>query len=200
MRAHERFFREIDEEWRGPAIGKIALRVIGSAALLLQTDYARGTNDGDVLETASITGAIKKELLALAGRGTRLHTRHGIYVDVVASGLPFLPHGPTWHPLSELNGTLRVFAVEVLDVVDVVVSKLKRFHADDQSDVKAMIDRDLVPHALLVDRFRSAADVFGGDARAEELPRYVRNLHRVERDLLDVAESEIDLPPWISDE
>ncbi len=200
MRAHERFFREIDEKWRGPATDKIPLRVIGSAALMLQTDYARGTNDGDVLETASITGEIKKALLAVAGKGTKLHTRHGIYVDVVASGLPFLPHGPMWHALTELNGTLRVFEVEVLDVVDVVVSKLKRFHADDQSDVKAMVDRDLVPHAVLVERFRSAADVFSGDARAEDLPRYVRNLHRVERDLYGVAESEVELPAWVSDE
>jgi hypothetical protein len=106
----------------------------------------------------------------------------------------------TWHPVIELNGTLHVFAVEELDVVDVVVTKLKRFHADDQSDVQAMVDRDLVPHALLVDRFRSAADLFGCDARADELPRYVRNLHRVERDLFGVAESEIELPAWVADE
>ena len=68
MRAHERFFREIDEKWRGPATDKIPLRVIGSAALMLQTDYARGTNDGDVLETASITGEIKKALKVKAAK------------------------------------------------------------------------------------------------------------------------------------
>jgi hypothetical protein len=32
------------------------------------------------------------------------------------------------------------------------------------------------------------------------LPRYVRHLHRVERDMLGVPESEIELPPWIADE
>jgi hypothetical protein len=153
-----------------------------------------------VLETASVTGDIKNALLALAGKGTKLHTRHGIYVDVVPSGLPFLPHVRRWHALPDLDGTLRVFDVEVLDVVDVVVSKLVRFHAADQSDVTAMVDRDLVPHAVLVERFRSAADVFSADARAEDLPRYVRNLHRVERDLLGVAESDIELPAWVSDE
>ena len=196
----EDFFREIDHAWRVPPDSKIELRVLGSAALMLQTDYTRATSDGDVLETASITGEIKSLLFALAGKGTRIHLRHGIYLDIVAGGLPFLPQGPLWHPLGELNASLTTFNVVVLDVVDLVVSKLKRFHANDQSDVKAMTDRDLVPHGLLVSRFRSAVDVFSGDARAEDLPRYVRALHRVERDMLGVPESDIELPPWIADE
>jgi hypothetical protein len=40
------------------------------------------------------------------------------------------------------------FRIEVLDVVDVVVSKLKRFHANDLRDIEAMVDRDLVPHTV----------------------------------------------------
>lgn len=197
---HEDFFREIDRAWRAPRDAKIELRVLGSAALMLQTDYVRGTNDGDVLETASLTGEIKGLLLALAGKGTRIHERHGIYLDVVAGGLPFLPHPSQWHSLAEMNASLRTFKVSVLDVVDVVVSKLKRFHANDQSDVKAMIDRELVTHDRLVARFRTAVDVFSGDARAEDLPRYVRHLHRVERDMFGVGESEIELPGWIDDD
>lgn len=160
---HEDFFREIDRAWRGPRDAKIELRVLGSAALMLQTDYVRGTNDGDVLETASLTGEIKSMLLAMAGKGTRIHQRHGIYLDVVAGGLPFLPHPPRWLPLAEMNASLGVFEVAVLDVVDVVVSKLKRFHANDQSDVKAMIDRELVPH----DRTQSPeAGLFRGRSRS----------------------------------
>jgi hypothetical protein len=85
----------------------------------------------------------------------------------------------------------------VLDVVDVVVSKLKRFNANDQSDIDAMIERGLVPHDRLIDRFRAAVDEFMGDARAEDLPKYVANLHRVERDMLVVPETEIELPSWI---
>ncbi len=35
------------------------------------------------------------------------------------------------------------------------------------------------------------------EARAADLPRFAGNLHRVERDLLGVDESEIDLASWI---
>jgi hypothetical protein len=97
----------------------------------------------------------------------------------------------------EINRVLDHLELRVLDVVDVVVSKLKRYHANDQSDIDAKIDLGLVPHERLVERFRAAFDVFSGDARAEDLPKYVANLHRVERDMLVVTETEIELPSWI---
>jgi hypothetical protein len=43
----------------------------------------------------------------------------------------------------------------------------------------------------------SIIDSFSMDARAEDLPRYVKNLHTVERDFFGVEESEIELPPWV---
>ena len=62
---------------------------------------------------------------------------------------------------------------------------------------EAMIVADHVPHALLIERFRLAVEMFSMDARADELPRYVRNLHQAERDLFGVEETEIELPDWI---
>ena len=61
-------------------------------------------------------------------------------------------------------------------------------HGNDQSDIEVMIDRALVAHAELPDRFRTAVDAFKGNVHAEELLRYVRNLHRVDRDLFAAAE------------
>lgn len=165
------FFREIDARWNGPPGTRVRLRILGSSALILQTDYERGTKDSDVLETHDVTADVKKRLLDLAGAGTDLHTRHRIYLDVVPNGIPFLPRRAVYHGLTDLNATLRHLALEVLDVVDVVVAKLKRFHANDRSDIAAMVDLDLVPHEQLVSRFREAADSFAGDARVEELPR-----------------------------
>ncbi len=111
MRALEEFFQDLDGHWRGPIDARIRLRLIGSAALMLQTDYRRGTKDSDVLETTNLTDEIKTRLLAIAGKNSPLFERHRLYLEIVAPGLPFLPHGPAWHTLAALNGMRSVCPV-----------------------------------------------------------------------------------------
>ncbi|MFO0586386.1 MAG: DUF6036 family nucleotidyltransferase [Polyangiaceae bacterium] len=195
----DRFLADLDRTWRGERGPKIRLRVIGSTALMLQTSYVRGTKDSDVLQTTPIDDALKARLLEHAGPGTPLHKRHKIYLDIVGNGIPLLPGSPLWHPNAPLNEKLQTFEVEVLDVVDVVVSKLKRFAADDRSDIEAMIKMDRVPHDQLLERFRDAVDVAAYGAGARELRRYVDNLHRIERDSFVSEPTPIELPPWIDD-
>jgi hypothetical protein len=191
------FFRDLDGRWGAPPPARIRLRIIGSSALMLQTDYERGTKDSDVLETGELTPDVKARLLRLGGVGSDLHTRHKLYVEIVPNGTPFLRQKALYHSQAALNAVLRCFELEVLDVVDVVVAKLKRFHASDRSDIESMVERELVPHDELVSCFRQAVDYHSGDARADEFPTYVRNLHTVERDILGVAETAIELPDWI---
>ena len=59
-----------------------------------------------------------------------------------------------------------------------------------------MVERDLIPHQRLIARFKAAVEAYEMDARIEELPKYIENLHRVERDMLGVSETDIDLPGW----
>lgn len=197
MSVIEELFVDVDGSWKWPASHKIPLRIIGSAALMLQASYARGTKDSDVWETSALTTDTKKRLREIAGPGSTLHTKHRLYIDVVPNGLPFLPQAPRCHDLVDLSRRLTHFELEALDVVDVVVSKLKRFNAMDVSDIEAMVDRSLVPHEALIRRFQAAVDWFAMDARGEDLPKYVRNLHAIERDMFDVEETEIDLPGWV---
>ena len=82
-------------------------------------------------------------------------------------------------------------------MIEVVVSKLKRFSANDRSDISAMVALDLVPHDQLLRRFHNAVDRFSFDARADDLPKYIRHLNEVERDEFDVEESVIELPDWV---
>src|ERR1044071_10260694 len=89
------FFVEIDRRWRLPRRpDKVRLSLIGCGALLLQADYQRGTKDSDVFETTDLREDTKTELCALAGKGTDLAVRHRHYIDIVANGIPFLPHEP----------------------------------------------------------------------------------------------------------
>jgi hypothetical protein len=154
------------------------------------------TTDSDILGSASLDANTKARLLHLAGPGTNLHRRHGMYVQIINEAIPFLPQVPVWHSVGALNKLVHL-DITVLDVVDVVVSKLKRFHARDSADIAAMIELGLVPHERLIERFRMAVDWFAYDARADELPKYCANLNRVERDFLAVEETEIVLPSWI---
>lgn len=194
MRAIENFLRAIDDHWVASNV-RIRLHVIGSAALMLQADYERGTTDSDLLETAELDDDTKSRLRRLAGRNSRLHVRHGMYLQIVHGAIPFLPQQPNWRPVKQLENLVH-FEVVALDVVDVVVSKLKRFDARDAVDIRAMINQGLVSHGDLVARFNQAVEWFKFDARAEDLPRYCKNLNRVERDLLGVVETEFDLT-WI---
>lgn len=189
------FLRDIDRSWESASSGhRIKLQVFGCSALLLQTSYQRLTKDSDVLETSDHTAEVKAQLERLAGRGTKLHALHRLYIEIVPNGIPFLPHVPKWHALGI---ALQSFDVSVLDVTDVVVSKLARFNADDRSDIDAMIEGGHVTHEHYVRRFRDAVDERSTDARADQLPLFVERFHTVERDMFGVEETEIPLASWI---
>ena len=192
----EQFLLELDALW-GDADPKLAVKIIGSTALMLQAEYLRGTKDSDVLGGEPVDGAVKRKFEELAGPGSHLHELHKVYLDVVPPGLPFFPHPPRFIPLEPLNARLRSFQVSVLEVVDVVVSKLKRFNGNDRDDIRAMVDMELVEHDTLIDRFRSAVDRFGMDARANDLPIIIKHLHWVERECFSCRPTPIQLPPWV---
>jgi hypothetical protein len=191
---------EIDRAWSLAVPGKVELKIIGAAALLLQAGYGGGTKDSDIFETANLTPPIQAHLLELAGSGTTLAKRHRMYVEVVRNGIPFLRQRAIWHPQTALNGQLHRLHVEVLDVVDVAVSKLKRLSPSDEAHIEAMVEAGLLPHHGVVSCFNEAVDAFLGDAREEDLPKYVANLHRIERDTYGVAPTAIELPSRLTDE
>lgn len=163
-------------------------------------DAFQSTDEGqDILEATGLDDAARDQLIMLAGPDTRLARKWSLHVQVVMRAIPFLPRPATWRPIAiaRIGDSL---AVEALDVTDVVVSKLKRFDARDRNDIDAMIRGGHVERRALVQRFSSAFDGFLGDARADDLPRYVANLNQVERDMFGVEdETAFELPDWVDD-
>lgn len=162
------FFTELDRLWRPAPAEKIPLQIIGSAALMLQAGYERGTKDSDILETAALIGPVGEKLLSLAGKNSDLNKRYGIYLDIVGSGIPFLPVKPVFNVLPVFGG-LKNFKITALDITDVAVSKLKRFTSNDAADIRAVVEKRLIDPGLLVSRFRAAVDAYSTDARAEDV-------------------------------
>lgn len=196
MTPFETFLQDLDRLYAGkrPAgAARIGLRILGSVALMIQADYVRGTKDGDVLESAPINHAIKRELLELGGKQTALANRHGIYLDIVPSGILFLPGASVYHPLPELSAALACFDVQVMDITDACVTKLKRFSGNDQADLAAMVKLGKLDHAHFLDRFRSAIDHCRGQAFSDDYPKIVDRFHQAERDIFLVPETPIDL-------
>ncbi len=196
MTPFEIFLQDLDRLYiaqRPAEAPKVRLRILGSMALMIQADYIRGTKDGDVLESAPIHRGIKSELLALGGKGTGLANRHGIYLDIVPSGILFMPSAVTYRPLLEFSSALSCFEVEVMDITDACVTKLKRFNGNDQADLAAMVQFQKLDHDHFLDRFLSAIDHCRGQAFADDYPKFVEHFHQVERDIFLVPETPVDL-------
>lgn len=192
------FLLDLDKEWKVLEKEPILLSIIGSTALFLQTDYERGTKDTDFLEVEEISEEVSKALLELGGKDSRLHKRHRLYLEIVKRPIPFLPPHPNFIPYDSLS--LKNFKLQILDVVDVVVSKLKPFRFQDLNDIREMVKRHLVDPDKLLERFLLAKERWLIDARAPKLKSYIENLHEVQRELLLVPETPIELPDWIEEE
>lgn len=192
------FFLALDDAWKPVGREPIPLEIIGSAAIMLQCDgYDRGTKDSDVLESRESRPEVDAQLKELAGdRDKPLFKQNRFYIDIVRRGIPFLPAKPVFNTVPGL--TLKNFVVTALHPSDIVVSKLKLYRPEDSDDIRALADRGLLDHGLIVKRFLLAAERFALDARAEDVPRYLKNLRRVERDILAVEPAAIELPPECS--
>jgi hypothetical protein len=188
------FFEDVDKAWVRAGHRALTLSVIGSTALMLQTDYKRITKDSDVIETTDLTPELQKALLSIAGADTELFKRHRLYIDIVPPGLPLLPQQPLWRPLPTSGKPFQRLSVRVLDIVDVVISKLKRFNANDRADVTAMVERKLVSHGQLLARFTETLDFRSWD---EQSPTYARNFNAIERDAFVCEETQFAFPDWM---
>ena len=57
---------------------------------MFQTDYARGTKDSDILQTANLTAAINGYLISLAGKGSPLFDRRAFDRRSICTGYTYL--------------------------------------------------------------------------------------------------------------
>lgn len=142
--------------------------------MVLRYGGTETTKDLDVLSPAD---DIVLEMAVYAARGSALHSKTGVYLDVVA---PIHPIAPGTRDRAKRIPIDRIARLEirVLDPVDLIITKVQSYRAGDQEDI-AQLTRspDFDPYALLERWSETRVDYKGEtvqrdmDARVNELIR-----------------------------
>ncbi len=162
------FLKSLDEHLRQDR--EIELFLGGGAAILLAYDGKLATVDVDCIGQKS---GLLLELSELSKKGSEIHRLTKLYLDVVPPGL--FPSDLGWRnrtvPVNVPE--LRRIKLRVLEVHDLIISKLKRFAGKDRQDVRDLCGRTEVNVETLRSRYREARLLRDYDER-EEMDRNFR--------------------------
>jgi hypothetical protein len=147
---------------RVPSNEKTVLYLGGGAAILLVYDGQLRTDDVDLI--GERTGLLKR-LSEEAGKGSELHRATDYYLDIVPPGL--FPQEWGWRSRTtrlELPG-LQHIELRVLELHDLILSKLKRFAGKDQEDIRGLCEREEFDIDILRSRYTGARLPYDHDER-----------------------------------
>ena len=139
--------RDIDKKLVQP----VELRCIGGFAIAMLYGLPRPTVDVDYLSVVPLDETANLE--SLAGKGSALHTKHGVYVQHV--GIVTVPGSYEDRLIPIFPSTCRSLRLFGLDAYDLALSKLERNSARDREDVKFLARAVPLDPTILEDRYRS---------------------------------------------
>ena len=123
------FLQDLDQELNGPT----ELHCFGGFVVAECYGVTRSTADIDVLESRGTTLA---EIARLAGRGSHLHKRHKVFVDVVT--VADVPDGYEERLTRLRTDSLKNLQLRVFERHDLVLAKLTRNSDRDRADVESI--------------------------------------------------------------
>jgi len=139
------FLAEIDAS----AHEDIELHCLGGFVVTAVYGLARPTADVDVLVIAP--RAESEHLLSLAGKGSALHRKHGLYLDLVT--VATVPENYDQR-LTEISpGAFKHLHLYAFDPYDIALSKLERNVQRDRDDVKHLARTVPFDLAVLKERY-----------------------------------------------
>jgi hypothetical protein len=180
------FLRAVDTELTRHALEgeTLEIHLLGRSALILGYGLQLMTKDVDVVDMQG------SRLLRVAveefGKGGPAHLGHGLYLEPVSSGLPPLPAGFQRRCI-EIPGTWEVIRPKRGEVHDLIVTKLRRYHAGDREDNQILCNTGEVVVATLRERFelahvfsdRDDPSVGAAQANLEDVVDYLEGRRRV---------------------
>lgn len=139
------FLTEIDQALRQ----RVVLECGGGFALAMLYGLPRPTVDIDCLSVVPVRRAAA--LHSLAGEGSRLHKRYGLFVQQVR--LVTLPENYAERLIAIFPGAFQYLRVFGLEAHDLALSKLERNSARDREDVRFLAKAAPLDLALLEKRY-----------------------------------------------
>ncbi|MGH9318785.1 MAG: DUF6036 family nucleotidyltransferase [Vicinamibacteria bacterium] len=143
------------------------------------------TDDVDLI--GERTGLLKR-LSEEAGKGSELHRATDYYVDIVPPGL--FPQDWGWRSRTtslELPG-LEHIELRILELHDLILSKLKRFAGKDREDIRGLCEREKFDIETLRSRYTQARLPYDYDER-EKLEA---NFRFIESEFLALEPTDFD--------
>lgn len=140
------FLREFDEQLKAPT----ELHCLGGFVVAECYGLTRATADIDILESK---GTDLAEIARLAGRGSPLHKRHKVFVDVVT--VAEVPQDYADRLGAVLGDSFEKLRLRVFERHDLVLAKLTRNSDRDRADVESIAAGPGLDVATLRNRYRN---------------------------------------------
>jgi hypothetical protein len=155
------FLTEID----GQVEGTVELHCLGGFVVTMLYGLGRSTGDVDVI---TITPRdVIEQLLQLAGKGSELHRRYGIYLDFVT--IAAVPEDYDQRLMEIMPGTFERLRLFALDPYDLALAKLERNIQRDRDDVKYLARTVPFDLNVLRDRYERELRPYLGNPEREDL-------------------------------
>lgn len=155
------FLLRVDESLRQD----VALHCLGGFVVTLLYGLARSTADVDVITIAP--GRAGSHLRSLAGKGSELHRKYGVYLDFVA--IAPVPEDYEERLTEMFPGAFRHLRLFACDPYDIALSKLERNIQRDRDDVKYLARTIPFNLQTLKDRYERELRPILGNPDREDL-------------------------------
>ncbi len=140
------------------------LHCLGGFIVAAMHDFARVTADIDVIQ---VRGTAAPALVTLAGRGSRLHQEHRIYLDFVT--VASVPEDYEARLIPLFPSTFTQLRLKALEVHDLVLAKLARNIDRDREDVRRLATDGKLDAAVLQRRYDEELRYQSGRPEREDL-------------------------------
>jgi hypothetical protein len=154
------FLHDLDDQVVQPT----ELHCLGGFVILEMYDFARVTADLDVIE---VRGGNPAALAALGGKGSDLHQRHKVFLDIVT--VASVPENYETRLIDLVPEQFKKLRLRAFEPHDLVLAKLARNIDRDREDVRRLARHPGLNPALLVQRYRDELRHQLGRSEREDL-------------------------------